>query len=133
MKVVPRDGDYVVLFENTLTYDLDEYLWHNHHQFKCSKLNRRFMLVFLHLNRRKLALICPVRRKRRRKRTMMKMTSTRADLGDGEGFVTRRYLPSSRISRYFSAHADKISSKELTFFFFFFLSSIFKLLDSKSE
>lgn len=50
---------------------------------------------------------------------MMKRTSTRADLGDGEGFVIRRYLPSSRISRYFSAHADKINSKELTFFFFF--------------
>lgn len=92
------------------------------HQFKCSKLYRRFVLFFFHLNRRKLALICLVgRRKRRRKRTTMRTTSTRVDLGGGEGIVICHELLSGRISRYFSPHADKIKGTHI-----FFLSSIFK-------
>lgn len=40
----------------------------------------------------------------------MKMTSTRADLGDDEGILIRRELLCSRINRYFSPRADKIST-----------------------
>lgn len=59
----------------------------------------------------------------------MKMTSTRADLGDGEGIAIRHYLLSSRTSRYFSPHMQIKSTQENSHFF---LSSIFSevILDS---
>lgn len=61
----------------------------------------------------------------------MKMTSTKADLGDDEGIASRHYLLSSSIRRHFPPCADKINPTELFFSFPVFSSKV--ILDSNQS